>query len=158
MGKYKLCFVLYNGVEKHVKFGEQLQLEKDQRYAKMMVKQKELENFKEKHEEIFQTERNEANAQIIKLNQEKEHIEKTLGKKLSETTNALETLEGELEVRKMQINIEKIKLENDQAEVQEKIQETELYYQDQMLELKKLQLKQQKDAKLIKLLTDHSPT
>ena len=39
--------------EKHVKFGEQLQLEKDQRYAKMMVKQKELENFKEKHEEIF---------------------------------------------------------------------------------------------------------
>ena len=54
----------------------------------------------------------------------------------------------------MQINIEKIKLENDQAEVQEKIQETELYYQDQMLELKKLQLKQQKDAKLIKLLTD----
>ena len=42
----------------------------------------------------------------------------------------------------MQINIEKIKLENDQAEVQEKIQETELYYQDQMLELKKLQLKQ----------------
>ena len=38
-----------------------LQREKDERYQKMMVKQKELENFKEKHEEIFQTERNEAN-------------------------------------------------------------------------------------------------
>ena len=60
---------------------------------------------------------------------------------MSEATSALETLEGELEVRKMQINIEKIKLENDQAEVQLKVQETEDHFADKMQELKKLQLK-----------------
>ena len=48
--------------EKSEHFNMKLQREKDERYQKMMVKQKELENFKEKHEQIFQTERNEANA------------------------------------------------------------------------------------------------
>ena len=54
-------------------------------HEKLGEKCKELENFKDNHDAIFQGERNESMQKIISLNAEKEEIETRLTKELDST-------------------------------------------------------------------------
>ena len=63
---------------------EKLVGELKQDHEQLGLRCKELERFREKHESIFQAERNESMKTIIKLNQEKESMEKKYSKALDD--------------------------------------------------------------------------
>ena len=78
--------------QKHQVLNEKLVGELKQDHEQLGLRCKELERFREKHESIFQAERNESMKTIIKLNQEKESMEKKYSKALDDARTELETL------------------------------------------------------------------
>ena len=56
---------------------------------------KSLQDFKDKYETILQDERQDKQKMLIKLNEEREEMERTLKKQLDSTKTELEELQGE---------------------------------------------------------------
>ena len=73
---------------------------------------KKLQDFYDKHDAILQEEKTGSLSQIIKLNNEKDELERFFKKELDVKTTALETLEGEFQVKMMKIRLMELELEN----------------------------------------------
>ena len=95
--------ILQERFQKHQVLNENLVRELKLDHEQLGARTKELERFREKHESIFQEERNASMKQIIELNQEKDKMHKKFTKALDDATTELETLKGEFKVRQMKI-------------------------------------------------------
>ena len=83
---------------------------------------KTLQEFFDKHDKILQEQQSSSTAEIIQLRKEKDDMEAQYKKELDVKTTALETLEGEFQVKMMKIRLMELELENkltDNAEAQE---------------------------------------
>lgn len=95
-------------------------LEKDSKAQAQ--KMKTLQEFFDKHDKILQEQQSSSTAEIIQLRKEKDDMEAQYKKELDVKTTALETLEGEFQVKMMKIRLMELEWENkltDNAESQE---------------------------------------
>ena len=83
---------------------------------------KKLQEFFDKYDKILQEQQTSSQTEIISLRKEKDDMEASYKKELDIKTTALETLEGEFQVKMMKIRLMELELENkltDTAEAQE---------------------------------------
>ena len=120
--------ILEERFKKHSKMIEDQNTDLEKDLKNMAAKCKKLQDFYDKHDSILQEERSSTQKQIIGLMKEKDDLERHYKKELDVKTTALETLEGEFQVKMMKIRLMELELENkltENAEAQEE-KDTEL--------------------------------
>lgn len=104
--------MLLESFTRHKKINEQQIQELDKDIKNMVTKNKKLQEFFDKHDKILQEQQTSSQTEIISLRKEKDDMETTFKKELDVKTTALETLEGEFQVKMMKIRLMELELEN----------------------------------------------
>ena len=144
--------ILEERFKKHSKMIEDQNSDLENDLKNMATKCKKLQDFYDKHDAILQEERSSSQKQIIQLSKDKDDLERHYKKELDVKTTALETLEGEFQVKMMKIRLMELELENkltDNAEAQEE-RESELILLKR--DLQKLKTETTKQANTITYL------
>lgn len=105
--------------KKHSKMNEGIVAELKADLKKIGETNKSLQDFKDKYDTVLQDERTDKQKMLIKLNEERDEMERTLKKQLDSTKTELEELQGEFQVKMMKIKLMELEVENKLIDIQE---------------------------------------